>query len=149
MKIEIYCTQDIGLAITKLLSAMETVAGESFSDERLWMEVDPLKMKAPPKKDGRKSGARVHYQAILPTGSEDDIMAQVRANVETLGSHTIKGLVYQDIVAATREAKQITEPEIRERRYAGKAGTSQREVGDLVRMGLVTSVPIVRTVEQD
>lgn len=104
--------------------------------------VDPAEGGDATQEKGGGSKARKEYYAVLPEDATER-MRVIASNLETLGNTTIKGLVYQDLVTATVEGRALTEPEIRKRRFAGKAGTSQREVGDLVRIGIVANRPIV------
>ena len=139
MVIKIRCSDAIGKLVMGFFALLETVAGD-YKAEDLEFEVgdDPVERAG--------GGARIKYWAKLPLLSDgafdmDAVDKTVKENLHSLGPATVKGIVYNDIVQLTLKGEIVTEPKLRAARQM-KAGTSQREVGQLVRMGLIEKGPI-------
>lgn len=132
MFIKVRCTEAVGNAIIRLFAAMELIAAD-YKPEDLQFEIG----------DERASGGgpRTQYWAKLPrldTGLFDmaAVDVTVRENLQSLGEHTINGIVYNDIVNGTIDGAVMTEPGIRAARMM-KAGSSQRAVQQLFHAGLI------------
>ena len=139
MVIKINTTEEIGKIFLAVIGMIEVIA-EGYRPENLQFKIldeDP----AP-----RAMAARTQYKALLPTAADGTFdMAKVeetvRVNLESVGAHTLNGIVYQDIVAATLEGRMETEPAIRARRMM-KPGSSQGAVQKLRKMGFIESEEI-------
>lgn len=152
-KIEIVTArQDVADSILKFVTSLEVLAanlaGPDGPVDLFQLEYNPAFM---PKSSssagtGQPLGAKKHYRAVLPS-RRADLKAAIEKNLKNLGATTMHGIIYNDIVQMTMENQQVIEKDIRNKRCAGKAGTSQRIIGDLCRMGIVESVPIVQGTE--
>lgn len=123
-------------AVLNLLVTLSTIGGDKFEFE----QTDAREYA----KGNRKSTAgmaRIHYVPKLPTDNIERL-ATIKANLATLGEHKVIGLMYARIIAKQDAGQIITEPQLRKDMDL-KAGTSQREIGTLCRIGLVESMPII------
>lgn len=137
MFFKISCTEKIGKALIACLAAMQAVAGDNFDDSSLQVEMD---VKQP--REGRVLGARVQYRALLPTGSVASIQNTINENLAGLGSHTIKGIIYQSIADATMADEVITERMLTETKHF-RTKTVQRSIVELRQAGLIASQPLI------
>lgn len=141
MILKINTTEEIGRAFLQLIACIEVVA-TGYSPEQLQVTVlseDPLP---------KTVAARTHYWAKLPrlgdgTFNMATVDTTVRQNLESLGAHTLNGIVYGDIVKATLAGEKATEPAIRTARMM-KPGSSQGAVQKLFAMGLIERESISR-----
>lgn len=137
----------VAKAINTFIVALEAVGsigaeamGEAFTFESDIKTAQEKAARAELK--GRAQGARVQYKPVLPTDAVAR-MAAVRENLSAIGEGKLKGLIYQTIVDLSTAGELVTKARIMEIRKITTASTAEREIGDLCRMKLVTSVPLV------
>lgn len=139
MILHINTTEEIGKLFLVMIGMIETIAND-YKPEDLQFKIldeEPLP---------RAAQARTHYWAKLPLGDDGTfdmakVETTVRTNLESVGAHTLNGIVYQDIVSATLKGEKETEPAIRTRRMM-KPGSSQGAVQKLYKMGLIDRAEI-------
>jgi hypothetical protein len=142
---KILCDPDVAQSLVAHFTTLENLLPADKRDRFRW-EVD-MKM-AKIRDDDEKAvrvnkpiGPRVEYQPILPTAKKARAEA-IAANLRNLHGQ-MAGVVYQEIINAAERKERITKPIIMDRCKIPVASTAERVIGDLGRMKLIQSVPIV------
>ena len=141
MILKLNTSEEIGRAFLQLIACIEAVA-TGYSPEQLQVTIlseDPLP---------KTVAARTHYTANLPklqdgTFDMTAVESTVRQNLESVGAHTLNGIVYQDVVTATLSGEMATEGAIRTKRLM-KPGSSQGAIQKLKAMGFISGHDIQR-----
>ena len=134
MILKIRCADNVGQALLLILTAGYTPGELTFET------IDDSHERT------GGGGPRTQYWAKLPKLSDGAfdmaaVAVTVRTNLEALGTHTVNGIVYQDITDKTLRGEIATEPGIRAERMM-KAGSSQRAVQQLYHNGFIDRGPI-------
>ena len=154
MVIKIQCHEKIGEGIINMLSALQAAAevnhpDGTFNEDLFSMELQLVDPK-PREASAKQAAPKVHYKALFPIKvsekNREKIMEQVEKNLKALNKSdsSMHGVIYRDIVLATIDNQQITKNDIRNRRSL-VASSAERVIGDLVRGGLVSSIPVINT----
>lgn len=151
MKITIN-TKDMAVmkAISSLLDGIIATAvmnhpdGE-FNDELLAYTMDLGEPKQRKGHDAPKvDQSRVKYQAVLPTLRKDATKV-IEQNLTNLRPGTQHATVYRHVVNQTMEGNSVTKKEVMAACRIPVASSAERVLGDLVKQGILASIPIVHS----
>jgi hypothetical protein len=115
-------------------AAPKNESGEPTVEFPVSVEFVPDEVIAIKERPTKRDQARVQYVALSPENAPEALQA--------LGEHTIIGIVFQDVVAATKDGRVITARDIKEKRHFNSKSV-ERSLVQLRQGGLVVSQPIV------
>lgn len=123
VKLQIVCSDAVYKAIMALMVALQHISQEDI-------EINTVDLKAPA--EGGKT--RTQYRVIAPESAAEAL--------QSLGPHTIRGIIFKDLTDGTVAGKPLTARDIRIKRPALNDNTIQTDLVKLRHAGLVVSEPL-------